>query len=202
MADEVKAPRLERMGRMIYWMNVSIDLRIERTLNEQGAGDWLRITDALHHDFNRRARELACFVQGRVIYETMEGFWPAAANDPSQSEVTREYGRIWTNTPKVLVSNTRREASHNTRVVGGSDALEQLAALRRDTPGNISVGGATVATQLLRHGLLDELLLFVHPVILGAGRPLFDDGLAPVRCEPIEHATFPEGVELHRYALR
>jgi dihydrofolate reductase len=188
------------MGRTIYWMNVSIDLRIEHAAGEQGAGSWLRIGEELHRAFNARAREMSAMVQGRVIYETMEAFWPRAANDESQPEVAREYGRIWTEMPKVLVSNTRREASHNTRIVSG-DVITQLAQLRRETEGTIGVGGATVATHLLRAGLLDELLLFVHPVVLGTGRPLFDDERV-VQCDLLEHATFPDGVVMHRYSIR
>ncbi len=191
-----------RMGRTVYWMNVSLDLRIEHRSNEQGGGNWLRITEELHRAFNARARNLAAMVQGRVIYETMESFWPSAAVDESEPECIREYGRIWMDAPKVLLSNTRREAGHNTRIIGGDDAIDRLATLRRDTEGDIGVGGANVATQLLRRGLLDELLLFVHPVILGEGRPLFDDSQRPVECDLIEHATFPEGVVMHRYAIR
>jgi dihydrofolate reductase len=190
------------MGRLTYWMNVSMDLRIEHAPNEQGGGKWMRIGEELHREFNDRARRLVLFVQGRVIYETMEAFWPKAADDDTLPVFLRDYGRIWTETPKVLVSNTRREAGFNTRIVGGPAAIDQLATLRRDTAGEIGVGGATVATQLLRHGLLDELLLFVHPVVLGSGRPLFDEGAGVVACDLVEHATFTGGVALHRYTIR
>jgi dihydrofolate reductase len=190
------------MGRMTYWMNVSMDLRIEHARDEQGGGAWMRISDELHREFNERAGRLAMLVQGRVIYETMEAFWPMAADDPTLADFMREYGRIWTAAPKVLVSNTRREAKYNTSIVGGNDALDQLARLRGDVDGEIGVGGATLATHLLRHGLLDELLLFVHPVVLGSGRPLFDDGAGVVACDLVEHATFPEGVAMHRYTIR
>jgi dihydrofolate reductase len=190
------------MGRMIYWMNVSMDLRIEHMPNEQGGGSWMRIGEELHREFNVRARRLAVSVEGRIIYETMESFWPKAMDDDTVPDFLREYGRIWTSAAKVLVSNTRRDAMYNTRIVGGDDAIDQLARLRRDTEGEIGVGGATVATQLLKHGLLDELLLFVHPVVLGSGRPLFDDGTQVVACDLVEHATFPEGVTMHRYSIR
>jgi len=190
------------MGRMTYWMNVSMDLRIEHAQNEQGGGTWMRIDEELHREFNARARRLDASVEGRVIYETMEAFWPKAADDQTLPDFMREYGRIWIDAPKVLVSNTRREAKYNTRIVGGSDAIDQLAQLRRDTKGDIGVGGATVATQLLRHGLLDELLLFVHPVILGSGRPLFDDYTSLVDCDLAEHTTFANGVAMHRYTIR
>lgn len=189
-------------GRFVYWMNVSVDLRIEHAAGEEGGGDWLRIGEPLHREFNARARALSLMVQGRVIYETMEAYWPAARDDASLPQVMREYGEIWTSMPKVLVSRTRTSAAHDTRVVGGDDAIARLADLRAETEGDIGVGGATLATQLLRAGLLDELLLVTHPVVLGAGRPLFDAQDEPLQLDLLEHATYDEGVTLHRYAVR
>lgn len=142
------------------------------------------------------------FVEGRIIYEMMETFWPSAARDESLPDDLREWGKIWTAAPKILVSNSRTTASHNTRIVGGADAITQLAAIRDETDGTIGVGGATLATQLLQHGLLDELLLYTHPAILGSGRPLFDEVTEPLECDLLEHATFENGVALNRYQIR
>lgn len=189
------------MGRMMYWMNASLDLFIEATQGEDGGGEWLRIGEELHREFNRRAANLAVMVQGRVVYEIMENSWPSFAMDESMPDYMQEYGRIWIDMPKVLVSRTRTKADYNTRVVGGSDAIDQLAALRADTAGDIGVGGATVATQLHAAGLLDELLLFTHPVVLGSGRPLFDRVERPVELELLERAEFEGGVTMHRYAV-
>jgi dihydrofolate reductase len=190
------------MGRFAYWMNVSLDLRIEQVPGDNGAGDWLRIGEELHREFNARARALALMVEGRVIYETMEEYWPRAREDASLPDVMREYGEIWTAKPKVLVSRTRRSADHNTRIIGGDDAIEQLAGLRAETDGTIGVGGAALATQLLRARLLDELLLFTHPAILGFGRPLFDDYDVPIDLALLEQRSFEQGVTMHRYAIR
>ncbi|NEM92158.1 dihydrofolate reductase family protein [Galbitalea soli] len=190
------------MGHFVYWMNVSLDLRIEQSDGENGGGDWMRITEPLHRVFNAEARSLALMVQGRRVYEIMEAFWPRARTDATLPDYLREYGEIWTTTPKVLVSRTRAAADYDTRVIGGDDAIDQLAALRSETEGAIGVGGAHLATQLLRAGLLDELLLFTHPVILGAGRPLFDDGVTPLELDLIQQDAFAEGVTRHRYAVR
>jgi dihydrofolate reductase len=189
-------------GRFVYWMNVSLDLRIEHAKDEQGGGSWMRIGESLHHEFNSRARALSLMVQGRTIYETMEGFWPRARDDASLPGFLREYGQIWTSTPKVLVSRTRTSAEHNTRVITADDAVGALADLRAQTEGDIGVGGATLATALLRAGLLDELLLFTHPVLLGAGRPLFDSHDEPLELDLLEQARFDQGVTHHRYAVR
>jgi len=190
------------MGRFVYFMNVSLDLRIEQVPGDNGAGEWLRIDEDLHREFNALAKAVALMVQGRVIYEIMEEYQPRAREDASLPDVLREYGEIWTAKPKVLVSRTRFSADHNTRIIGGDDAIEQLAALRAGTDGTISVGGAALATQLLRAGLLDELLLCTHPAILGFGRPLFDDYDVPIELDLLEQRSFEHGVTLHRYAIR
>jgi len=190
-------------ARFVYWMNVSLDLKIEHTTGEEDGGEWLRIGEQLHREFNRRAEALTLMVQGRTVYETMEEYWPAARHDDTLPDYVREYGEIWTSKPKVLVSRTRGDAGHNTLVVGrDGDAIEALAKLRDERDGDIGVGGANLATQLLRAGLLDELLLFTHPVILGAGRPLFDGHDGPAELDLLEQGSFDEGVTLHRYAVR
>ncbi len=102
----------------------------------------------------------------------------------------------------MLVSRTRHDAGHNTRIIGGDDAIERLAALRAETDGAIGVGGAALATRLLRARLLDELLLFTHPAILGFGRPLFDDYDVPIELDLLEQRSFTQGVTMHRYAVR
>ncbi|MDJ0357922.1 dihydrofolate reductase family protein [Paenarthrobacter sp. PH39-S1] len=190
------------MGRFVYWMNVSLDLRIEQVPGDNGAREWFRIGEELHREFNARAREFVLDVQGRVMYETMEEYWPRARTDASLPDFLCEYGEIWTDMPKVLVSRTRSNADHNTRIIGGEDAIEQLAALRAETDGMIGVGGAALATQLLRAGLLDELLLFTHPSILGFGRPLFDDYDMPIELDLLEQRSFDRGVTMHHYAIR
>ena len=189
------------MGRFIYNMNTSVDLLIEQVPGDNGAGSWLKIDEELHQHFNDEAKRLAMFVQGRVFYEIMEKAWPDAADDASAHRITREYGRIWVATPKVLVSSTRTSADYHTRIIGQGDTIGQLSRLKAETDGRIAVGGATVASQLLRAGLLDELLLYTHPSILGFGRPLFDDNDRPIDLDLLEQKRFSSGVTMHRYQV-
>lgn len=187
------------MGSFVYWMNVSLDLRIEQVPGDNGAGEWLRIDEELHREFNAQARALSAMVQGRVVYEVMENFWPGVRDDESEPEVIREYGHIWTDAPKVLMSRTRTSADHNTRII---TTMDELAQYREQTDGRIGVGGANLATQLLRAGLLDELLLFTHPSYLGHGRPLFDDYDRPFDLDLREQKSFGSGVTMHHYEIR
>ena len=193
-------------GRFVYWMNVSLDLFIEREAGEHGdieGPSWVRLGETLHREFNAQARAMSMLVEGRIVYEMMDPFWPNARTDKSLPAFMREFGEIWTDTPKVLVSRTRTTAQHNTRIIGGdNDAIEQLAMLRRETGGDVGIGGATLATQLLQAHLLDELLLFTHPVVLGAGRPLFDALDQPLELDLMEQRSFDKGVTMHRYSVR
>jgi len=189
-------------ARFLYWMNVSLDLKIESAPGDHNAGDWLRIGEELHREFNARARALSMMVQARVVYEMMDPYWPDARNDASLPDFLREYGEIWTSKPKILVSRTRTTADHNTRIIGGDDAIDQLATLRAESDGVIGVGGANLATQLLKANLLDELLIFTHPVLLGSGRGLFDDHEGRLDLELIEQASFDRGVTMHHYAIQ
>lgn len=193
-------------ARFVYWMNVSLDGFIEGrpgTEGNDGTPEWLRIDEQLHRFFNERAA-MTMAVEGRVIHDMMDPFWPDARTDESFPDYLREYGEIWTAMPKVLVSRSRTAADHNTRIIG-EGAIERLATIRQESEGDIGVGGADLATQLLAAGLLDELMLFTHPALLGAGRPLFDapaDAIQqPLLLDLLEQRTFDSGVTLHRYKI-
>ncbi|MBF4609494.1 dihydrofolate reductase family protein [Curtobacterium sp. VKM Ac-1393] len=195
-------------ARFVYWMNVSIDGFVERDAGELGdveGPEWMRIDEPLHREFNARAAAMTLSVEGRVVRDMMDPFWPDARTDESMPAFMREYGEVWTQHPKVLVSRTRTSADHNTRVIGGDDAIAQLAVLREESEGDIGVGGPNLATQLLDAGLLDELLLYTHPAVLGAGRPLFDPPETGVRppllLDLLEQREYHNGVTLHRYQV-
>lgn len=190
------------MGKFVYGMNVSLDLRIEQVPGDDGAGEWVRIDEELHRAWNDLNRASTLMVQGRRLYELMEAAWPQARTDESLPAYMREYGEIWTDKPKVLVSRTRTSAEHNTTIIGGDDAIRQLAELKSSTDGSIDIGGATLATQVLRAGLLDELVLATHPTILGFGRPLFDDYDRFIDLDLLDQKTFASGVTMQRYAVR
>ncbi|WIB78711.1 dihydrofolate reductase family protein [Curtobacterium sp. MCPF17_002] len=194
-------------ARFVYWMNVSLDGFIEGrpgTAGELGEPEWIRIDEPLHRFFNERAAAMTMGVEGRVIHDMMDPFWPDARTDESLPDYLREYGEIWTAMPKVLVSRSRTAADHNTTIFG-EGAIARLATLRDESEGDIGVGGADIATQLLAAGLLDELMIFTHPALLGAGRPLFDspaDAIQqPLLLDLLEHRTFDNGVTLHRYEI-
>jgi dihydrofolate reductase len=178
------------MGRLIYLLNVSLDGFVE---TPDHSLDWTIVDDELHTWFNDRMRELDASIYGRGLYEVMAAYWPTGESDPASTETEREFARIWNAMPKVVFSTTLTTVAWNSRLVRG-DVADELARLRQEFQGDLDVGGATLAAEFIRRGLVDEYGLVVHPVVLGAGTPFFPPLDSPIRLRLIETRTFRSGV--------
>jgi len=131
---------------------------------------------------------------GRRSYELFRSVFtgPAAQGIPHAPTMNE--------TPKVLVSTTLGDPDWGPTTVISSDVAEQLAKLKEQPGKDINVGASgTLVRFLLEEGLLDELGLLVHPVVLGAGKRLFGDGRGPVSLELAESTAFTTGVVSQRY---
>ena len=186
------------MGKLIYCMNVSLDGFIE-TPDKSLA--WTKVDDELHTWFNDHMREMDASLYGRRLYELMAAYWPTAGSDPEATEVMRDFGRLWLETPRIVFSTTLRSVDFNSRLVRG-DVGDELARLRTEFQGDLEVGGANLASQFVRRGLVDEYQLMVHPVVLGAGTPYFPQLDAPIDLHLAETRRFDSGVTLLRYERR
>ncbi|HET9051340.1 MAG TPA: dihydrofolate reductase family protein [Candidatus Dormibacteraeota bacterium] len=185
------------MRRVVLWMSVSVDGFFEGTGREL---DWQTVDAELHTHFNEVLAGMSAFLEGRVTYDLMEGFWPAADEDPQSPPPIVEFAGIWRAMPKVVYSRTLAQAGPNATVVR-EVSVEQVEALKAGPGGDMALGGADVADTFLRLGLVDEIRLYVHPVVLGRGRRLFHDAAAPVPLTLLETRTFTSGVVLVRWAV-
>jgi dihydrofolate reductase len=186
------------MGKLIYLMNVSLDGFIE-TPDKSLA--WTRVDDELHTWFNDHMRGMDASLYGRRLYEVMAAYWPTSGSDPEATEVMREFGRLWLETPRIVFSTTLRSVDFNSRLARG-DVGDELARVRTEFQGDLEVGGANLASQFVRRGLVDEYQLMVHPVVLGSGTPFFPQLDAPIDLQLTETRAFDSGVTLLRYERR
>jgi dihydrofolate reductase len=128
------------------------------------------------------------FLMGRVLYDEWSQFWPAQPADD-------EFASFFNSTPKYVVSDSLKDPSwNNTTVFSGAEAAGKLRELRDATDGDIVLSGsATLVRWLLAEGLLDELRLLLHPVVVGKGARLFEDSSSqPLKL--VEHEAFSTGV--------
>ncbi|GAA1503214.1 dihydrofolate reductase family protein [Streptomyces albidochromogenes] len=163
--------------------------------------DWHLVDDELHGYFNRKLSTMGAFLHGRVTYELMADVWPTADADPANAGPVAEFAGIWRDMPKFVFSRTLERADWNTTVVREVDP-DEMRALKARPGGDMVVGGADLAASFMRHDLIDEFHLCVHPVLIGKGRPLFPSADARVGLRLVETRTFGNGVLLVRYAKR
>jgi dihydrofolate reductase len=160
--------------------------------------DWHLVDDELHSHFNEQLRAMGAFLDGRVTYELMAGFWPTADADPSSTGPMAEFAGIWRDMPKIVFSRTLESAEWNTTIVREVIA-QDILELKAQPGGDLVLGGADLAAAFLRHDLIDEYRLYVHPIILGKGKPLFPTSDAMIDLRLAETRTFGNGVVLLRY---
>ena len=178
-------------------MSVSVDGFFEGPNREL---DWHLVDDELHDHFNQVAAAMSVFLNGRILYELMAVAWPTADQNPKNPRPVREFARIWRDKPKLVFSKTLEQADWNTTIVRELDS-HAVERLKREPGGDMSVGGADLAAAFARYGLVDEYRLYVHPVVLGRGRPLFQPSDDRSGLSLKESKTFGNGVLLLRYAV-
>ncbi|MFF8537126.1 dihydrofolate reductase family protein [Streptomyces sp. SAS_267] len=183
------------MRKIVLMMSVSLDGYIEGPNREI---DWHRVDAELHQHFNDLIRGFGALMSGRLTYELMAAYWPTADKDPDISPEMAEFAGIWRNIPKVVFSRTLERGTGHTTVVR-EVVPEEILELKAQEGGDLALGGADVAAEFLRLGLVDEIRLYVHPVLLGVGKPLFPESEAPTDLRLIETRTFGNGVALLRY---
>ncbi|MEV0852271.1 dihydrofolate reductase family protein [Nocardia fluminea] len=155
------------MRKLIYGFGVSLDGYVN---DRDGNIDWTEPDDELHQYHNDRFRGLEIALNGRRLYELMAEYWPHVPEDAPT--VQREFGELWTSTPKVVFSRTLTEVHWNSTLVS-ENAVEEVRKLKAGGDGVMEVGGASLASALMPHGLIDEYQVFVSPIVLGGGTPMF-----------------------------
>lgn len=182
-------------------MSVSLDGFFEgpdRELN------WQNVDHELHSHFNEWLARAGAFLDGRVTYELMAGFWPTADQDPDASPTVVEFAGIWREMPKIVFSRTLESVAWNATLARDVDP-DEIRALKEGPGGDLVLGGADLAATFRKLDLIDEYRLYVQPVLLGRGHLLFSDtALAdtapgPVKLKLAETRTFGNGVVLLRY---
>jgi dihydrofolate reductase len=160
--------------------------------------DWHLVDDELHRHFNDELSGMGAFLSGRVTHELMAEFWPTADADPANTGPMFEFAGIWRDMPKFMYSRTLERADWNTTVVR-EVVVEEIQALKAQPGGDLLLSGADLAATFMRLDLIDEYRIYIHPVIIGRGKPLFSPSDVKISLRLAETRAFGNGVVLLRY---
>jgi dihydrofolate reductase len=184
------------MGKLIYSALMSLDGYIE---DEAGGFDWAAPDDEVHGFVNEQERAVGTYLFGRRMYETM-AVWETEPALAEGSPVTAEYARIWQAAEKVVFSRTLAEGwTARTRIEPEFEP-EAVRRLVSEAERNVSIGGAELAREAFRAGLVDEVSLYLAPVIVGGGKAALPRGVF-ARLELVEERRFGGGVVWVRYGV-
>ena len=183
------------MRKVIYGMMVSLDGYIETPGREI---DWILIDEELHKYVNEQESAVDTYLYGRRMYQLMAAFWPTADEDPAAPDFIVEFARIWKQTPKVVFSKTLERVDWNARLVR-DDVAGEIDRLKQQPGKDIEVGGADLASTVMKLGLIDEFWLYVQPVILGGGKRMLPALEERINLRLVETRPFSSGVVLLHY---
>ena len=185
------------MGKLIYAANTSLDGYLE---DEAGAFDWSVPDDEVHGFWNEHERQIGTSLYGRRMYETMR-VWESDDWLTDEPAVVREYAEIWRDTDKVVYSSTLEAVSTARTRIERQFEPEAVRQLTRRSDADLSIGGAALGAEAFRHGLVDECVLVLCPVVVGGGKPALPRG-ARLDLELLESRRLGNGMVYIRHAVR
>ena len=182
------------MRKIIYRYHVSLNGLIEMP---GSSPDWVIADEELFRYMNNLERQVGGYLWGRGMYENNHALWPT---DDTQSMPAYliEFVQIWKQIPVIVFSSTLERVEGNARLERG-DSVAVVTRLKEQPGPDLAVGGVQLVSALIQAGLVDEYQIFVQPIILGAGRPIYPALNEAVRLKLLETHTFHTGIVYLRY---
>jgi dihydrofolate reductase len=184
------------VARLIYSAIASLD---EYVADEHGNFDWAAPDDELHSFVNDLERPIGTYLYGRRMYEVML-YWDTAPTDAAQPLAWRDFAQIWQAAEKVVYSTTLNAVSTaNTRIerIFDPDAVRRM---KESASTDITIGGPELAAEAFKADLVDELQLFLTPILVGGGKQALPDAVR-VGLELSDHRRFGNGVVYLNYRV-
>ncbi len=161
------------MRKIISFMHISLDGFVA---GPNGEMNWIKVDEEIFDHVGKRISKTDTALYGRVTYDMMEGYWPTAADKPNASKHDIEHSKWYSQVHKVVLSTTLKEEGQTNTTVISNNLVERINEIKQQGSAEILLFGSPTATHaLMQESLIDGYWLFVNPVILGQGIPLFVD---------------------------
>jgi dihydrofolate reductase len=174
------------MAKLVYSAIASLDGYVA---DEDGKFDWSMPDEEVHRFVNDLERGVGTYLYGRRLYEVLVAWETMEPDDP----ITRDYAEVWRSADKVVYSRTLDAvASERTRIERDFDP-EAIRRMKAEAESDLSIGGPELAAQAIAAGLVDEVNLFLSPVVVGGGKRALPAGLR-WHLELLDERRFGNGV--------
>ncbi len=186
------------MRRLVLLMNTSLDGFVA---GPNGELDWIKVDKELFDYSVTLTDQADTALYGRVTYQMMESYWPTAADQPTATKHDIEHSGWYNKVAKIVLSRTIQQTDlRNTRFFG-DNILKEIYKVKQETGKNILIiGSPSVVHTLTKEHLIDDYWLFVNPILLGNGIPLFTGIKDIVHLKLATTKVFTSGVIALHYA--
>src|SRR6187551_1486990 len=180
------------MRKVISFMHMSLDGFVA---TPNGELSWAKVDEELFDFVGKRISQGDTALYGRVTYQMMESYWPTAADQPTATKHDIEHSKWYKNVHKVVLSKTMKGADLPNTTIISDNLKDSINTLKQQAGGDILLFGSPTATHsLLQQNLIDGFWLFVNPIILGQGIPLFVDINDKIKLKLLTTRQFTSGV--------
>ena len=190
------------MRKIISFMHISLDGFVA---GPNGEMDWIKVDEEIFDHVGKRISEGDTALCGRVTYKMMENYWPTAADKPAASRHDIEHSKWYSKIHKVVLSKTMRDAEPANTTIISDNLSEGITAIKQSPDGGsediLLFGSPTATHSLIKLNLIDRYWLFVNPVILGRGIPLFADIKDKIKLKLLTTRQFTCGVTELNYTV-
>lgn len=189
------------MRKLISFMHISLDGFVA---GPNGEMNWIKVDEEIFDHVGKRIGKGDAALYGRVTFEMMEGYWPGAGDKPNASQHDKEHSQWYKNAHKIVLSTTLNEKTLTNTTVISDSITERINTIKQSSGSNedILVFGSPTATHaLMELDLIDGYWLFVNPVILGQGIPLFTNVKEKINLKLLSTHSFGSGVVELNYII-
>jgi len=183
---------------LIYTAIASLDGYVN---DEDGRFDWSAPDEEVHAFVNDLERPVGTYLYGRRMYETMV-FWESPPELTAQPPLVQDFAGIWQSADKIVYSKTLQTVTSAKTLIEREFDPEAIRQLKAKAGADLSVGGAALAAQAIKAGLVDEYQLFLVPVVVGGGKRSLPGNDVRVNLELLDQRRFRNGTVYLHYRTR
>ena len=185
------------MRKLVLFMHTSLDGFVA---GPNGEMDWITVDEEMFDYAGERTNQADTALYGRLTYEMMESYWPTAADQPGATKHDIEHSRWYNKVTKVILSRTMKGTNlPNTKIISENIANEIIQLKQAPGQDILIFGSPSASHSLMAESLIDDYWLFVNPILLGEGMPLFKGIKNRTRLKLVETIPFSSGVVCLHY---
>jgi dihydrofolate reductase len=187
------------MRKIISFMHISLDGFVAGLNGEM---DWIKVDEEIFDYVGKRINDTDTALYGRVTFQMMENYWPTAADKPTATKHDIEHSKWYSKVHKVVLSKTIKDVGlTNTKIIN-DNLSDRIKEIKQQGEQDILLFGSPTATHsLIQQNLIDGYWLFVNPIILGRGIPLFVDIKDKIKLKLLNTLQFNCGVTELNYTV-